>query len=57
MFRRLLLIAVCAAVLAQVPALYRYSTAARDIAVQAHALKGVIDDRHARIERALAEAK
>jgi hypothetical protein len=57
MFLRLLLVAVCAAVLAQVPALYRYATAARDIAVKAHALQDVIDDRHARIERALAEAK
>jgi len=57
MFLRLLLVAVCAAVLAQGPALYRYATAARDIAVQAQALQGVINDRTARMERALDEAK
>ena len=57
MLRRLVLLVVTVLALAQLPALVRYVAAVLTVAHDAAALQVAVDDRAARMQRAMDEAK
>ena len=57
MLRRLVLLVVTVLALAQLPALVRYVAAVSTVAHDAAALQVAVDDRAARMQRAMDEAK
>jgi hypothetical protein len=57
MLRRMVFIIVACLMLAQLPALVRYVAAVAGVAHEAAALQVAVDDRAARMQRAMDEAK
>ena len=57
MLRRMVFIIVACLMLAQLPALVRYVAAVSGVASDAAALQVAVDDREARMQRAMDEAK
>jgi len=57
MLRRMVFIIVACLMLAQLPALVRYVAAVAGVAHEAAALQVAVDDREARMQRAMDEAK
>ena len=57
MIRRMVFIIVACLMLAQLPALVRYVAAVAGVAHEAAALQVAVDDREARMQRAMDEAK